>query len=117
VAVLRTFESPFALTIWEGGEHEFVLHLGYFFTPGYPDSYDEPGASDSIEIVRIRLLKPDGTKEYDVPVWMQALIDNDESLTASLMADAREDIAYHAEAAAEYRAEADRDDRMMSGRL
>lgn len=119
MAQVRTFETSINLSIWDGDEHEFVLRLGYKFTPGYPDTHDEPGSPDTVEIISIRLLdpiKPVGAKEYDVPTWMQGLIDADEELIASLIAHAEEQDASDAWDAAERRAEEARDDRMTEAR-
>ncbi|WP_449411049.1 hypothetical protein [Methylobacterium komagatae] len=111
-----TFSTPVNLSFWDGGEHEYVLHLRYNFTRGYADTYDEPGCADSVEIISIRLLSQDGNKEYDVPRWMQSVIDDDESLAASLIADAREKNAFAAEEAAERRAEEFRNELAMERR-
>jgi len=112
----RTFDTSVRLSISDGDEHEFALRLKYNFARGYADTRDEPGCDDSVEIVGIRLLSLDGTKEFDVPPWMQALIDAEKSLTASLIAEARANDAAAADEAAERRAEDDRNDRMMEGR-
>ncbi|MFC6790620.1 hypothetical protein ACFQE0_13985 [Methylobacterium komagatae] len=116
MAQARTFDTTVAMSISDGGEQEFILRLRYNFVRGYADTHDEPGCADTVEIVGIRLLRPDEAKEFDVPTWMQALIDADESLAASLIAHARETDAAAAEEAAERRAEDARHDRMMEGR-
>ncbi len=40
-----TFNTPFNLSLWDGGEHEFNLLLKFNFARGYPDTHDEQDAA------------------------------------------------------------------------
>ncbi|AYO85364.1 hypothetical protein [Methylobacterium brachiatum] len=116
MAGLRTFETSTNLSFSDGGDREFTLRLGYRFTPGYPASRDEPECPDTVEIITIRLLdlvEAAVVSEYDVPIWMERLIDADEALIASLIADARESDAAERDEAAERRADEARHDRLV----
>lgn len=98
----RTFRTTLALSLGHGDEHEVDLVLTYRFVPGYPDTHDEPGQPDSAEIVAARIVPPGGV-EVDVPAWMPALIEADETLHAALVGDARAYDAGERDAADEQR--------------
>lgn len=105
----RTFRTTLSLSIFDGGEHEVVLLITYRFEKAYPATAIDPGSDASAEIQSIRLISEDGAREFAVPQWMDNLIDADEALHDSLVANAQEDEV----AAREYVAEQRRDDKMM----
>lgn len=101
----RTFRTTLSLGIFDGGEFELSLIVTYCFTKAYPATAIDPGEPASAEIQKVRLLAEDGTREFTVPQWLESLIETDEALHDSLVADALEDDANAREAAAEARAE------------
>ena len=91
---------------------ELKLSIDYNFIPGYPTTYHEPGACDSVELGRIRIQDTDG-RYLDCPAWLAEKIEADTELRDTIRLAAIEELAGEASAAAEYKADAARDDAMM----
>ena len=97
----RTFKTGFAMHVWDGGEYEFQAVISYRVYPGSPQTRDDPGCDATAEIETVRLVKLDGTKEYPVPAWLQAMLEGDEALLDSLLSDAADADEYARDQAAD----------------
>ncbi|MCJ2107893.1 hypothetical protein MKK70_21440 [Methylobacterium sp. E-041] len=111
----RTFKTSIDLSLAHGGECELSLLITYEFTPGFSGSRDEPPYGASAEITDVRVTDA-GADVASIAPWVTALCQADEGLLECLVEDAHEQDASDRDHAAERRAEADRDDRMMEGR-
>ncbi|MFK5600216.1 hypothetical protein ACFZ8E_24935 [Methylobacterium sp. HMF5984] len=114
MARTRTFITGLDLSLWDGGEQQLVLAVDYEFHPGSKGSWDEPPAGDTAEVTAVRILR-DG-EHLSVPEWLSGWIEAAAGLLDSLVTHAAEQNDSDKSDAAERRAEADRDDRMMEGR-
>ena len=88
-------------------DYEAEIEVSYRIHPGYRGSYYQPPEDATAEIEDIAILASDGTK-FPAP-WLADLMAEDEELLALCMLDAEES----AQDAAEYRAEAKREERML----
>ncbi len=86
-----------------GGEVEASVRVLYSFTKGYPDSLEEPGEPDDVEIISITSADP----TIDIPEYFFT--------SEELIAECFEDWRAEAEGAAEWRAQCRRDDALMEG--
>ena len=109
----RTFITFLDLAISDGGSQNLVLAVDYEFHPGFKGSWDEPPEGDTAEITAVRILR-DGN-HLPAPAWLSDWIEADAVLLDRLIADAAENNESDKADAAERRAEAARDDRMMEG--
>ena len=114
MARTRTFISGLGISLWDGGDQEFVLVVEYEFQPGFAGSRDEPPEAATAEITAMRISR-DG-KPFAAPAWLSDWIEADADLLDNLVAHARQQNDSDMADAEERRAEADRDDRMMEGR-
>lgn len=92
-------------------QHEVSATITFSVTPGYADSYDEPGAADQVNIYLIRTVY--GThpnrREEEAPAWLYGLADADNGLRAEMLCH-----AYHQdEAERDHAADMTRDERML----
>jgi len=106
-----TFKTTLTLDVFNGSITELDLVVIYTATKGTPASYGDPGSPDEIEIIGLRLANE--ASALHLPAWLDDLICDDESLKLSLHTDWQE----QRQEAAEYAAEARREERMLEGRL
>ena len=109
MAAHHKFSTEIAVTI-EGIEHEWPATIIYKFAPGYAGSRTEPPEAASVEIVHIKLLGANGA-QVDLPDEVHERFAEDEQLIARLWLDWVD----RSVAAAEDRAEAMREARLIGG--
>lgn len=98
-----------SITITSGSaESEIEVEVKYSVTPGYRGDYYQPPESPSAEIIRASIVHKD--KSQTLAPWLIDMLAEDEQLLAACLADNEQ----RAEDAAEYRAEAAREERMLS---
>lgn len=107
MATLRILKTHLRMSLGGIEEHEVEALIGYWCTPAWPPSHDDPGSDALVEIDTIRLIGDNDT--LGLPAWMVDPWRHDEVLIADCMEDWADDMA----AAEEARADARRDDLMM----
>lgn len=103
-----TFNTIVQISIPGVSEHEVDAIVHYVVFPGSAATYDDPGSDPEVSFEGLTLVPAKGPKI--VANWlMPALLDGNEVMIADALADWRDDQI----AAAEYRAEMRREDRLM----
>lgn len=98
-----------SVTITSGSaETELEVEVKYSVTPGSRGDYYQPPESPSAEIIRASIVHKDGSKT--LAPWLIDMLAEDDQLLSACLADNEQ----RAEDAAEYRAEAAREERMLS---
>lgn len=88
-------------------DYEAEIEVCYRIHPGDKGSYYQPPSEATAEIEDVSIIAPDGTK-YPAP-WLADMLAEDEEMLSLCLLDADE----RAEDAAEYRAEAKRETRLL----
>lgn len=102
--------SKLATTIEIGSglaDYEIEIEIGYRIHPGDRGSHYQPATEATAEIEDVTIIASDGTK-YPAP-WLADLLVDDEEMLSLCLLDGDE----RAEDAAEYRAEARREARLL----
>lgn len=106
----RTLRTDVSFSVC-GSEHDLTLIAPYTVTPGCEPTLEQPGEEPAAELGMIRLTSLDGSREYPVPGWLQDMLEGDEQLLASCLAEAADAEEYARDRAADARREAARDNR------
>lgn len=105
----RTFETTMAIYIADGDEYEFDLLITYQLHAGCPQTHDDQGEAEHVEIIDVHF--KGGTP---LPSWLTDKITADETLAMNILCDAIEIDQAEADDAREW-AEQSRRDQLMGG--
>lgn len=111
--MMHILKTTLLLSVATGSEKELAIEVHYEGTAGYAASHDEPGCDDTVEVVAVLL---DGGEKVSIASGtnvLTLLFDDDVDLIAECLADWCERREDERSAAAEYQADARRDDAMM----